>query len=145
MAPCLADSLETILVVDDNETVLSVVAAILREAGFVVLTAHCGADALKLAAANSGEINLLLSDIDMSGMSGPALGQKLKKIRPDLHVMLMSGGGIDGSLLVLNYGWAFIEKPFVSSKLVQMVIEVVRSPDRSQPGGNEFDSRKDKG
>jgi hypothetical protein len=45
--------------------------------------------------------------------------------------------------LVLNYGWAFIQKPFVTVKLLQMITDVLHSPDRSQPGGQEFDSRKD--
>ena len=44
--------------------------------------------------------------------------------------MLMSGGE-SGNLLVLNYGWAFIQKPFVSAKLFQMITEVLHSPDRS--------------
>jgi DNA-binding NtrC family response regulator len=85
---------------------------------------------------------MLLSDVDMPKMSGPDLGENLKKARPDMHVMLMSGG-VDGNLLVLNYGWAFIQKPFVPSKLVQMVIDVLHSENRSQLGGQEFDSRKD--
>jgi hypothetical protein len=46
---------------------------------------------------------------------------------------------------VLNYGWAFIQKPMVPVKLVQMVTEVLHSPNRSQLGGQEFDSRKDAG
>ena len=51
---------------------------------------------------------------------------------------------MDGNLLVLNYGWAFIQKPFVPMRLVQMVTYVLHSPDRSQQlGGQEFDSRKD--
>jgi DNA-binding NtrC family response regulator len=75
-------------------------------------------------------------------MSGPDLGETLKKARPDMHVMLMSGG-VSGNLLVLNYGWAFIQKPFVSAKLVKMITEVLHSADRSQLGGQEFDSRKD--
>jgi DNA-binding NtrC family response regulator len=78
----------------------------------------------------------------MAQMSGADLGEALKKIRPDLHVMLMSGGS-KGSLLVLNYGWAFIQKPLVPMKLVQMITNVLHSPNRSQPGGQEFDSRKD--
>ena len=65
-----------------------------------------------------------------------------RSTRPDMHVMLMSGG-LNGNLLVLNYGWAFIQKPFVSAKLVQMITEVLHSADRSQPGGQEFDSRRD--
>ena len=144
MAGTPAKKLETILVVDDNETILGVVVAILKRAHFQVLSADCGAAAIRLAKETEGEIDLLLSDVDMPVMSGPALGQMLKIARPNLHVMLMSGG-LDGNLIVLNYGWAFIQKPFVPMKLVQMVTDVLHSPDRSQLGGQEFDSRKDAG
>jgi FixJ family two-component response regulator len=51
----------------------------------------------------------------MPGMTGPDLAELLKKARPDLHLMFMSGF-TGGNLLVLNYGWAFIEKPFVPAK-----------------------------
>jgi len=136
--------LETILVVDDNEDVLNVVVEILKQANFRVLSAGSGPDALKLAEETGGKINLLLSDVDMLPISGPDLGETLKKTRPDMHVMLMSGG-VKGNLLVLNYGWAYIQKPFVHVKLVQMIREVLHSKDRSQLGGQEFDSRKDKG
>jgi FixJ family two-component response regulator len=61
---------------------------------------------------------MLLSNVDMPLLSGPDLGETLKKARPDMHVILMSGG-VKGSLLVLNYGWAFVQKPFVPTKLVQ--------------------------
>ena len=107
-----------------------------------MLSAASGASAIELATETEEKIDLLLSDIDMPFMSGPDLGEMLKKARPDMHVMLMSGG-LNGNLLVLNYGWAFIQKPFVSAKLVQMITEVLHSADRSQPGGQEFDSRKD--
>jgi hypothetical protein len=60
----------------------------------------------------------------------------------EMHVMLMSGQH-DGNLLVLNYGWAFIRKPFVATKLVQMITDVLNSPNRSQLGGEGFDIRKD--
>jgi DNA-binding NtrC family response regulator len=135
-------TLETVLVVDDNELVLTMVVATLRAANFRVLSATSGPHALKLAEETEEEIDLLLSDVEMPEMSGPDLGQALKKVRPDLHVMLMSGGS-QGNLLVLNYGWAYIQKPFISVKLVNMVTEVLHSRDRSQLGGQEFDSRKD--
>jgi len=135
-------TLETILVVDDDQWVLHVVVTILQRARFHVLSAANGTNAVKLARETKGRIDLLLSDVDMPLMSGPDLGEELKKDRPELHVMLMSGGA-DGNLLVLNYGWAFIQKPFVPTKLVEMVTEVLHSRDRSQPGGQEFDSRKD--
>jgi two-component system, cell cycle sensor histidine kinase and response regulator CckA len=94
-----------------------------------------------VASETDGTIDLLLSDVDMPLMSGPDLGEKLKASRPKMHVMLMSGAA-NGSLLVLNYGWAFIEKPFLMKKLIDMVSEVLSSPDRAQ-SGKEFDSRKD--
>jgi hypothetical protein len=62
-------------------------------------------------------------------------------MRPDMHVMLMSGMA-GGDLLVLNYGWAFIQKPFVSVKLLEMVNLVLHTPDRSQ-GAREFNIFKD--
>jgi len=142
MPGSLKKTLETILVVDDNKEVRKMVALVLEQANFHVLSAGNGADALKLAAETDGKIHLVLSDVDMPQMSGPDLGQLLKKTRPDIHVMLMSGG-VDGNLLVLNYGWAFVQKPFVPTKLVEMVTEVLHSPDRSQLGGQEFDSRVD--
>ena len=61
-----------------------------------------------------------------------------------LKVMFMSGYS-EGDLLVLNYGWAFIQKPLVAARLVHMIKNVLHSSDRSQPGGYEFDSRKDAG
>jgi DNA-binding NtrC family response regulator len=136
------NKLETILVVDDNEEVLRVVERTLEDANFHALSGGNGPDALKLAAETKGKIHLVLSDVDMPEMSGPDLGQLLKKTRPDMHVMLMSGGA-NGNLLVLNYGWAFIQKPFVPKKLVEMVTDVLHSADRSQLGGQEFDSRVD--
>jgi DNA-binding NtrC family response regulator len=142
MSGPLKGTLETILVVDDDDAVLRTVVAILENANFQVLSATNGADAIKVAEVRKEKIDLLLSDVDMRLMSGPDLGEILKKNRPDLHVMLMSGGA-RGNLLVLNYGWAYIQKPFLAVKLVQMVSEVLRSENRSQLGGQEFDSRKD--
>jgi len=138
-----AEIRETILVVDGDEAVLGEVVGILRHAKFNVLSARSGHEALKLAARTDGAIHLLLSELDAPGMSGPDLGEALKKSRPDILVMLMSGSA-DGSLLVLNYGWAYIQKILVPAKLLQMVTDVLHAPDRSQLGGREFDSSKDR-
>ena len=143
MSSSLKGTLETILVVDDNEGTLKVVVAILEHGNFRVLSANGGPAALKLAEETDAKIDLLLSDVDMPEMPGPDLGQALKKARPDVRVMLMSGG-TNGNLLVLNYGWAYIQKPFVPAKLVQMIKDVLHTEDRSQLGGHEFDSRKDR-
>jgi DNA-binding NtrC family response regulator len=138
-AELLRGTLETLLVVDDDQSVLKVVVAILERANFRVLSARSGAEAIKLAGETEQTIHLLLSDVDMPHMSGPDLGTALKKTRPDIRVMLMSGG--DSGLLVLNYGWAYLQKPFINERLVQMVTDVLHSPDRSQLG-HEFDTRK---
>lgn len=131
---------ETILVVDDDRAVLRYVVLILEKARFHVISADSGPNALRLAENTAGRIDLVLADWDMREMSGIALGEALKKMRPDIHVMQMSGGSND-TLMILNYGWAFLQKPFVGAKLVAMVKEVLNSPNRSQPGGESFDTR----
>lgn len=140
MAELLENKLETILVVDDNDLVLKVVVAILEAAHFVVLRAISGPTAVELAQHHPGKIDLLLSDVNMPQMSGPSLGDALRRSRPDMRIMFMSGY-TGGDLLVLNYGWAFIEKPFVAGKLVEMVNSVLHSPDKSQ-GSHQYDSRR---
>ena len=134
------EKLETILVVDDTPIVLSVVVAILDNANFNVLEAKSGEEAIKVAKNHPGKISLLLSDIQMPSMTGPELGETLKKLIPDLRIMLMSGFP-GGNFLVLNFGWAFIEKPFLAAKLLEMIDVVLRSPDKSQ-GKNQYDTRK---
>jgi two-component system, cell cycle sensor histidine kinase and response regulator CckA len=132
---------QTILVVDDNDMLLLTVVTLLKSAHFQVLQAADAQNALAVASEYIGRIDLLLSDVEMPGMNGPDLGTALKKARPDLRVMLMSGFP-DGDLLVLNYGWAFIQKPFIAEKLIEMVASVLDSPDRSQ-GSHGFDTRRD--
>jgi len=141
MLGSIKGTLETILVVDDDEAVRKTVVTLLENANFRVLSAHSGAAAIKLAEEAQGTIHLLLSGVELPEMSGPDLGSALKKTRPDIHVMLMAGQE-DGNLLVLNYGWAYIQKQTVAAKLVEMVTAVLHAPDRSQLG-DEFDSSKD--
>jgi two-component system, cell cycle sensor histidine kinase and response regulator CckA len=143
MPGSIKEILETILVVDDDEVVLKTIVRLLEDANFHVFAADSGAKALKLAEATAEPIDLLLSEVEMPQMSGPDLGKTLKKKRPDIHVMLMSSQK-NGNLLVLNYGWAYIQKEVVAMKLVSMVTAVLHAPDRSQLG-DEFDSAKDSG
>jgi DNA-binding response OmpR family regulator len=123
------------------EAVLHLVAGILRKANFSVLTASGGAEAVALAGKHKGTIDLLLTDIEMPDISGFDLGIAFKESRPHIHIMLMSGQK-SGDLLVLNYGWNCIQKPFIPTQLVEMVRSVLKSPDKSQ-GSHRFDSRAD--
>lgn len=114
---------KTILVVEDTALVLKTVCMILERAEFTVLAAGSAEEAMRLARF-AKTIDLLLSDVMMPDMSGPDLALQLKELRPQMRVMLMSGYP-DGAMLVLNYGWHFIEKPFVPAQLVAKINEVL--------------------
>jgi hypothetical protein len=129
----------TILVVEDQAIVLRVVTKILKRAGFTVLSASNSDEAGEFAANFPGSIDLLLSDVEMPDIAGPDLAVKLKVIRPEMRVVLMSAHA-DGALLVLNYGWHFIRKPFLASMLVDTVRDVLGGVSREQTP-DRFDTR----
>jgi DNA-binding response OmpR family regulator len=122
---------ETILLVEDNSALLKLVKRILEDASFTVIPASSAKQAIRLEAAFPGTIDLLLSDVRMAGMSGPTLAKELKERRPQMRVMLMSGYP-DGALLILNYGWHYLEKPSVPSVLVSKIHDVLRGETREQ-------------
>ena len=130
---------KTILVVEDTALVLKTVRMILENANFTVLAAASADEAMQLAG-SAKTIDLLLSDVMMPDVSGPDLALKLKELRPEMRVILMSGYR-SGGMLVLNYGWYFIDKPFVAAQLVAKINEVLREELRDQ-GTDHFDTRK---
>jgi two-component system cell cycle sensor histidine kinase/response regulator CckA len=131
MSQSLEGVLETILIVEDDPVVLNVVALILKRAGFTVLSAQNASEATRLVDEFPGIIHLLLSDVEMPDIAGPDLALKLKAVRPKLRIVLMSGHA-DGALLILNYGWHFIRKPFLPKMLVAAVKEVLAGASREQ-------------
>ena len=130
---------ETILLVEDDAIVRRVVLAILKNGGFNVLEASTAEEALQIDFAHAGEIHLLLSDVMMAGKSGPELAKQIKAHRPEMRVILMSGYP-DGAMLLLNYGWHFIQKPFLPKMLLNRVDHVLHTPRRDQ-GADHFDTR----
>jgi two-component system cell cycle sensor histidine kinase/response regulator CckA len=132
--------LETILVVDDDPMVLRVVTTILKRHTYKILEAKGPVEALDIEHNYSGVIDLLLSDISMPLMSGCQLADQIHEHRPETRVMFMSGG-YDGALLLLNYGWNFLQKPFLKDSLLETVHETLHSEIRSQ-GTDHFDSRE---
>jgi signal transduction histidine kinase/CheY-like chemotaxis protein len=82
---------ETLLVVDDDEQVLAVLARMLRSSGYEVLAAGRGDEALALANSRSGRLDLLITDVVMPGMSGPELARELRKTHPGIPVLFASG------------------------------------------------------
>ena len=138
MTPSPERATETILLVDDNDENLRMVQRILELRGFEVLAACSGEDAVRIQDNFPRTIHLLLSDVSMPGMSGPDLAKILKNLRPDLRVMLMSGYA--EGMIVLNYGWYFIKKPFLGAALMGRIQDVLHSERRDQ-GTDHFDTR----
>ena len=122
---------ETILVVEDHSALLRLVKQILEDANFTVIPATTPKQAIRLEAEYPGTIDLLLTDVRMRGMSGPNLAKRLQQSRPQMRVMLMSGYP-GGDLLVLDYGWHYIEKPFVPAALVSKIKDVLWGETREQ-------------
>ncbi|HLK68137.1 MAG TPA: response regulator [Bryobacteraceae bacterium] len=120
---------ETILVVEDHSALLRLVKHILEDAHFTVLPASTAREASRLEAEYPGTIDLLLTDVRMRGTSGPTLAKRLQEKRPQMRVMLMSGYP-GGALLVLDYGWHYIEKPFVPAALVTKIKDILRGETR---------------
>lgn len=120
---------ETILVVEDDATICELACRVLSRHGYTVLAASNGDDARGLCEQHQGPIHLLLSDIVMPGMSGPAVAQLLRTIRPDMKVLYMSGYTDDAIVRrgVLARDTAFLQKPFAPGRLVQKVLEVIRT------------------
>jgi signal transduction histidine kinase/ActR/RegA family two-component response regulator len=82
---------ETVLVVDDESEVQTLLQAILVKYGYTVLGAERPTEAVRLAERHPGAIHLLLTDMVMPEMGGPALAQRLRELRPDMAVLYMSG------------------------------------------------------
>ncbi|GAB2593398.1 hypothetical protein Aab01nite_36220 [Paractinoplanes abujensis] len=114
---------ETLLVVDDEAGLRAVAGRILSGAGYRVIAAEGGPQALALAARHEGAIDLLLSDVVMPGMLGKDLAERLVISRPDTRVLYMSGYAqpvlhSDGTL---EPGVALLEKPFTADDLLTAV------------------------
>jgi CheY-like chemotaxis protein len=125
--PRLARGTETVLVVEDEESLLKVAARTLGAAGYSVLTAANGGEALLICSQHTGDIHLLLTDVVMPRMSGRMLAEELVKIRPTLKVLYMSGYTDDAIVHhgVLAAGTPFLGKPFSAADLTTKVREVL--------------------
>lgn len=120
---------ETVLLVEDEPLVRDMVERVLRRAGYSVLTARSGADALAIVDDHEGAVDLLLTDVVMPRMSGPEVAQKLREDRPELPVLYMSGYADDalGSHGIEASGVAFLRKPFKPDELAHKIREVLQS------------------
>jgi len=123
---------ETILLVEDEPAVRELIQMVLSERGYKVLEALAPEDAERLASSSGAEIQLLLTDVVMPGMSGRDLAKRLTARHPHVRVLYMSGYTFnviaqDGTL---EEGISFLQKPFTPQVLTEKVREAL---DRSVP------------
>jgi CheY-like chemotaxis protein len=118
---------ETVLVVEDEEGVRELMEAWLGTHGYRVLTASNGVEALRTCEEFDGPIDLVVADMVMPAMGGPALVRKLKPVRPDLKVMFISGyaDATPGDRDVLDEPTMFLQKPFALAALIDKVREAL--------------------
>jgi two-component system cell cycle sensor histidine kinase/response regulator CckA len=114
-----APGTETILFVEDEESVRELVRDYLGTIGYRVLEAADGVQALALAAAHKGPIHILITDVVMPRLSGRELASRLASERGEMKVLFISGHG------VLEGGVAFLQKPFNLKSLAQKIREVL--------------------
>jgi two-component system, cell cycle sensor histidine kinase and response regulator CckA len=122
---------ETILLVEDDEAIRAVTAAILRSLGYQVYPLTGGPEALEFCTGpNAPQIDLLLTDIVMPSMGGRELAERLLAMHPELKILFMSGYVDDPIILhaVQEASVPFLEKPFTRDGLAKKVREALDTP-----------------
>jgi two-component system cell cycle sensor histidine kinase/response regulator CckA len=134
-APELFLGTETVLLVEDEESVRTLTRSLLEEGGYKVIEASSGAHALELAEAYSGPIHLLLTDVVMPGMNGRVLAQKLIAAMPETRVLYVSGytGSFASHNELLEAGAVLVQKPFSRTTLLRKLREVLDLQKELQP------------
>lgn len=118
---------ETILLVEDEPTILEITAEILTQLGYTVLQAHTPAEALRMGREHVGEIHLLMTDVIMPEMNGRELAKSLSDLCPRIRCLFMSGytSDIIAHHGVLDDGVHFLQKPFGLDALSAKLREVL--------------------
>ena len=118
---------ETVVVIEDDESVRELVRLMLGDCGYDVLSAADADAAMHLCDAHPGGVDLLLTDVVMPDIGGRALADRLTALFPDLRVLFMSGYSDEAVFRhgIIRPGTAFIEKPFSQSALARKVREVL--------------------
>jgi signal transduction histidine kinase/CheY-like chemotaxis protein len=133
-SPILVAGAPTIMVVEDDAAVRELATKFLSAAGYRVLAAKDGVEALQVAEDSTQAIGALLTDVVMPKMRGTELAARLGKLRPEMEVIFMSGyleNNDDGRELI--DAASFLEKPFTRETLLNKVNDAFRSPALSAP------------
>ncbi len=119
--------MNTVLVVDDEPTVLTVLVAVLKAKGYRVIAARRGDEAIQLFGQPGPPVDLLLTDVVMPDMSGVEVADRLLETDPKLKVLFIAGmpDSPDIKHRVLDRGRAFLPKPFLPATLIEEVEAVL--------------------
>ena len=122
--------METILLAEDTREIREMVRRWLEGAGYTVLVAKSGAEALQITKKRKQPIHLLLTDVFMPGISGPDLATQLTARHKELRVLYMSSSLKHPMLRedIVKPGISFLGKPFTSKELLSKVREVLDTP-----------------
>jgi CheY-like chemotaxis protein len=122
---------ETVLLVEDETTVRGLIKKVLQMQGYTVLEASRGDEAVWLCEHRQGPIHLLVTDVEMPGMSGRELARRVAALQPEIRMLFMSGYTEDAVVGrgVLNADAAFLQKPFPPDLLARKVRELLGRPD----------------
>lgn len=117
----------TILVAEDESLVRRLVVETLEGAGYRVLEARDGQEALTIAAGEPGAIRLLVTDVVMPLVGGPEAARSIQKARPEMKVLFISGYTDEGTVdqILAQAGTAFLQKPFAPKLLLARVGEIL--------------------
>lgn len=118
-----------VLVVDDEATIRTIVAEVLKVKGFDVLVAMNGLEALEICSRDPGRIDVLLTDLQMPVMGGEELVRRAMRIRPGLRTICLSAGF---SEVCLEGAVLFLPKPFTLMALLSTVRAALEGPDSRQ-------------
>ncbi len=126
-APVSVRGSETILLVEDEESLRKLADMFLRDSGYHVLTAADGAQALQVARQYAGPIHLLLTDVVMPGINGRVLAERLAPSQPGMRILYVSGytDSFIAGHGVLEAGAHLLHKPFTEESLTRKVRELL--------------------
>jgi len=118
---------ETVLLAEDEDAIREFIKKLLKEYGYKVITASSGQEAINEFKAHKDKIQLVLLDVIMPNKNGKDAYDEIKKIRPDIRVLFMSGYPADiiHKHDIIEKGFAYIEKPASPTKLLRKIREVL--------------------
>jgi signal transduction histidine kinase/CheY-like chemotaxis protein len=128
-APATSPQRETVLVVDDEANIRTLVAKILRRERYNVLQAGSAQEAFAVASMHDGPIHLLVTDVVLPGESGRQIAERMRQALPNLKVLYISGFSDDESVRTGNFppGSKYLQKPFALGALISKVREALEN------------------